>query len=244
VFAGHDAVIHAAGYSSLSTQPACLQAAVQAGVSRFVLNEFANSPITQAGLPELEPYRKPRRKSMALAAELAHENPTFSWSAISTGNFIDDSLKRVPWVGFDIKQRKARLIDDGTEPFSAVTVRDVATAVCGILKHPEQTKNRMLHIRSVETCQVDILGAFKLEMGGQDWEVHVESSAEVYERAKHAQSVGDRKGQMGFLPVQLFAKGGGRSIVVSREDSDNELLGLVEKDIRVIVRDVLGTITW
>lgn len=45
---------------------------------------------------------------------------------------------------------------------------------------------------------------------------------------------------LNLLVVQLFEKGAGRSIVVTRGESDNDLLGVKEKDIKEIVQVVLA----
>jgi len=238
---GFDAVVSATGVQTFDQQAEWIKAAHEAGVKRFILNDYANSIENQRGVPELEQFRDAKRDCLALAKQLAAEDDNFSWSALATGNFIDLSLKKYPIFGFEIPLRKARLVDDGTERLSAVTVADIGKAVRGILRQPEETKNRYLHIRSVETCQKEILAALQ-DQTGAEWEVRYEKSSEMYERGKAAFKAGERSGMLDLLVTQLFQKGSNRSIVVSREKSDNELLGVEEKSISVIVRDVLATL--
>ena len=224
---------------SIAAQKEIIEAAERAGVKRFVLNEYANSPTNQTFLSELEQFRTTKKEMVALAESLAAANPGFTWSALATGNFIDYSLKKYPAFGFDIAKKTARLIDDGTEPISASTLEDIGIAVRGMLRRPEDTANKYLHIRSTETTQMMILEAMQ-EVTGTKWEVTYEDSQELYEKGKAMFEKEDRAGMLHLLVVQLFAKGAGRSIVVKRESSDNELLGVREKHVREIVEDILA----
>lgn len=216
-----------------------MNAAETAGVKRFVLDDYGNSPTNQRGLVELEPFRSPRRKMVELAECLAAGNRNFTWSALVTGNFIDYSVKKLPWFGFSINESKARLVDDGTEPFTAVTVEDVGVAVRGILRKPAETANTILHIRSVQTSQKEILETLE-DMTGRRWEVEYADSKQMYERCKASLGKGDRSQALDLLAVQLFAKGADRSVVVSREDADNALLGVEEKDIGTVLKKALA----
>lgn len=211
-----------------------MRAAEQAGVKRFILDDYGNSPTNQKGLTELEPFRTPRRTMVELAEALAGTNMNFTWTALVTGNFIDYSMTKLSWYGFSIDERKARLVDDGTEQFTAVTVEDVGVAVRGILRRPAETAKKILHIRSVQTSQKEILETLE-DIMGKRWEVEYVDSSRMYERGKAALEKGNQAQAVDLLAVQLFAKGADRSIVVSREEADNDLLGVEEKDVRTIL---------
>lgn len=249
VFVGHDAVVSATGVKTFEAQLDWIQAAYDAKVPRFVLNDYGNSLVTQVGLPELEQFRDFKRQGLALAEDLAaksslagNDSAIFTWSALATGNFIDYSLKKYPVFGFDIPARSAHLVDDGMERLSAVTLVDIGHAVRGILTHPEETRNRYLHIRSVETYQREILAALEAQTdGGKKWDVKYESSEIMLARGREAFARGERAGMLDILVTQLFQKGAKRSVVIGRDESDNELLGVEEKDISAVVADVLAT---
>lgn len=215
-----------------------IEAAVNAGVRRFILNEFANS-YDQPGLPELEPFRTPKQNILELAkSKAAESNGAFSWSALATGNFLDYALIKYPQIGIDIRKRTARLIDEGNEPFSATVLQDIGVAVRGMLKEPDKTENRVCHVRSVETSQRKILDACEQALG-ETFQVEYVDGEELYRDGKAAFAGGERSGMVNILVVQLFQKNKNRSIVVKREHSDNHLLGVVEKSTDDVVRDVL-----
>lgn len=243
VFRGHDAIVHAGGIPSIASQPLMIEAAVKAGVSRFVLNEFANSPITQVGLRETERFRRPRVDVAEFAKKVADENPGFSWTGLCVGNILDLSLLKFPQFGIDIKGRRVKYTDEGRERITAVTLPDIGVAVRGILRTPAQTRNRYYHIRSVETDQVGIVKALE-GLQECEYEVSRESSEVLYERGKEGFARGERSAFHDLLIVQLFGRveGKGSSVLVGGEESDNTLLGVREKDVGEIVASVLESL--
>lgn len=238
VFTGHDAVVHASAIPGIPSHPLMIEAAANAGVKRFILNEFANS-YDQPGLPELERFRTPKRNILGIAQQTATESDgAFSWSGLATGNFLDYALLKYPQIGIDIRNRSARLVDGGIEPFTAVVLKDIGLAVRGILRKPEETRNKMCHVRSVETCQKEIMKACERAIGEQ-FEVENVDGEKLYVEGKEAFNRGERSGMVNILVVQLFQKGRGRSIVAQSDKSDNVLLGVKEKSIDDVVHYVL-----
>jgi len=220
-----------------------IEAAVAAGVSRFILNEFASSPITQLGLAETARFRKPRLDVLAVAKAAAAECAAFSWTGLAVGNIIDLSLLKFPQFGIDVRKRTVEYTDEGTERVTAVTLPDIGVAVRGILRAPAQTRNRFCHVRSVEMDQVGIVRALE-EQQGCRYVVSMERSEVLYERGRAGFARGERSGFRDLVVVQLFGRvdGKGSSVVVGREESDNELLGVREKEVEEIVRGVLDTL--
>lgn len=243
IFHDQDAVVSATSVFTIDLQTTILDAAKATGIKRFILNEYANSPIYQTGLPELMIYREVKDRVRDYAQRLADDSANagaskFTWTAIATGNLIDLSLRKYPIFGFDLQNRTARLVDDGSEPFTATTLRDIGVAVRGILLHPEETANRYVHIRSIYTTQRDILDAFEAAIG-QKWPVSYVASKDLLEGGRRGFAAGERKGMLDLLIAQLFEKGGNRSVVVPAEKSDNGLLGIEEKTVSIIVEEVL-----
>ncbi|KAK5957305.1 hypothetical protein OHC33_001677 [Knufia fluminis] len=242
-FSSHDAIIHAGAIPSIPTQPLLIKAAVAAGIKRFILNEFANSPITQTGLPETARFRQPRLDVLAVAKDAAANNPTFSWTGLAVGNILDLSLLRYPQFGIDVRKHSVKYTDDGTERVSAVILPDIGLAVRGILRAPEGTRNRYCHVRSVETDQVGIVRALEGRQGVR-YAVSRESSEVLYTRGKEGFKRGKRSGFHDLVVVQLFGRveGSGGSVIVGREESDNLLLGVREKEVGEVVEGVLRSL--
>ncbi|KAA8913049.1 hypothetical protein FN846DRAFT_931606 [Sphaerosporella brunnea] len=238
VLQGQDALVCSLGVFGTLDQTHLIDACLNNGISRIVLSEFGNAP-HQARLPELDFARTSKKAVLDYAIQKSSENPEFSWSALATGNFIDWAISRFPAeMGFCFPERKARIYDNGEERITGTCIRRIAEAVVGILKRPEETKNRFLRVRSLEASQNEILGAFEEVMGAK-WTVEYVNSKEVLERAKEKLAKGDKGAVLDLVSVQLWQEGMGRSIVVSREEADNELLGIPEDDLRTVVKGIL-----
>lgn len=117
-------------------------------------------------------------------------------------------------------------------------MHDIARAVVGILRKPAETANKHLRIRSLEVTQRQILTAFEAATG-EKWTVREEKSADVVARGRQRMADGDRMGFLDVLVIQLWEEGTGRGIVVSREESDNELLGIREESVEDMVARIL-----
>jgi uncharacterized protein YbjT (DUF2867 family) len=85
-FKGQDAVVSIAGAGQLFDQQKYIDAAITAGVKRFIPSEFGND-LSNPKAVELVPLFKPK----AQVTEYLHgkESNSFSWTAISTGPFFD-----------------------------------------------------------------------------------------------------------------------------------------------------------
>jgi hypothetical protein len=85
---GQDAVVSVIGVAPKLEQKVIIDAAVAAGVRRFIPSEFGNSPSFN-GLAALAPIREMNQEVIRYAREKAATTPSFSWTAIAVGVFID-----------------------------------------------------------------------------------------------------------------------------------------------------------
>jgi NADH dehydrogenase len=133
--AGIDAVISTAS-STLSRQPgddidsvddqgqlALVRAAREAGVSHLVFMSFRDNPQIQ--------YPLTRAKR---AAERALIESGMNYTILQASYFMEVWLS--PALGFDVANRKVRLLGDGTAPVSYVSYRDVAHAAAAAIDQP------------------------------------------------------------------------------------------------------------
>jgi uncharacterized protein YbjT (DUF2867 family) len=235
-FAGQNAVICTTSIAAIPEQKALIDAAVEAKVQRFILNEFAN-PLTYGGLPDLQWTRERKLEVLQYARAKAAEHKTFTWTGIATGHFLDYALTRIHAFGFNIPARAARIVDDGSEPFSATTTADIATALVGVLKHPAETANQYLNIRSTDTTQAHILAALESQTGCRFSVEHVQSG-DLLASGREKIAKGDRSGMLDLVVAQLCERGAGRA-KGHWDDNANHLLGVREKTADEIVSEVL-----
>ncbi|KAK4574480.1 hypothetical protein LTR86_001321 [Recurvomyces mirabilis] len=240
-FTGQDAIVCTTSIAAVPQQKELIDAAIAAGVKRFVLNEFAN-PLTYGGLPDLQHARVAKLEVLSYAREQAAKHTAFSWTGLATGHFLDYAMLKIPAFGFNIASRKARIVDDGLEPFSATTVPDIAVAILGVLKHPAQTANQYLNIRSTETTQMEILEAFEAQTG-MKWEREDVRGADLLTSGREKVQRGERGGMLDLVVAQLLERGSGRA-EGHWEDNANGFLGVKQRSTNEIVREVFASLGW
>ncbi|OJD26097.1 hypothetical protein ACJ73_02523 [Blastomyces percursus] len=238
---GQDAIISVVGVGGVSDQINVIDAAVATSVHRFMPSEFGNhSESDHKRLPEM---RATQTQKIAVMKHLAEEKVVetegrFSWTAIAVGNFFDWSIKRFPDFGFDLPNKAARLYDSGNEPITGVLIDSVGQAVVGTFLNPTETANKFLRIRSLQTTQNQILAAFE-KITESKWSVERISTKELYRAGKEKLENGEGGWILDILCTQIFADGGDRSIVATREDSDNSLVGVREVELADVIRDIV-----
>lgn len=92
---GIDAVVSSVGNPTFADQKAWLDAAVDAGVKRFILSEFATD-LDHPDSRNLEVFKE-KRATREYAESLAAEGK-IEWTSILTGPFLDMSEYKFPFL--------------------------------------------------------------------------------------------------------------------------------------------------
>ncbi|KAI0972220.1 NmrA-like family protein [Xylaria arbuscula] len=243
-FAGQDAVVSAVGPGAIGAAKGMVDAAVRAGVKRYIINDFGWG-LNERSLPEIKPIGESRKVAWNRAFEYAQSEEGkengFTWTGITIGNPIDWALAKFPRMGFNVSERRATIYDAGTEEFTGTTLEGIGQSVVGVLQHPAETANRFVKARSIQTSQNELLAAFqKATKDQRQWEIERSTAQQTLEdgRGKHAQGIGGWI--LDLLVFQLYAPGEARCIVASREDSDSPLLGIREESADEVVEKALS----
>lgn len=212
-------------------QPSLIDAAITAGVHRFIPSEFGSNVIgndkTRA-LPVFGGKVKTQEYLRAKESQISH-------TIISTGLFLDWGLEKGLLVNF---KGKTTVYDSGDSRHSFTLLSDIGKAVAGVLKHPEETKNRDVYVQTAALSQNQVLKIaqklkpeFKAETESVEIDqVEKDSYAEL---GKENGNIGSA--MLGFIKVSIFADGCGN---LWDEKNDNELLGikgLSEKEVEDLV---------
>ncbi|KAG9681032.1 NAD(P)-binding protein, partial [Aureobasidium melanogenum] len=237
-FTNQDAVVCVVGPGGISLQKTFIDAAVIAGVKRFIIDDFGWGSTTK-GFEEFHAIHAARKEGWDYAAAKAREVDGFTWTGLSTGNPIDWAMKKFPMMGFDVKNHKAIIYDNGTERFTGTTLEGIGQAVVGTLQNPQATANRFLKVQSINTCQNELLEAF-LKITGEEWEVTRSTSKELIESGKADFESGAGMWRLKLAVATLYDVGQGRGTVApSRQDSDAELLRVKDETAAEIVARLL-----
>jgi uncharacterized protein YbjT (DUF2867 family) len=233
---GQDAVVSVVASAALLSQKTIIDAAIAAGVSRFIPSEFGSD--TQVpGILEHVPIFGHKLEVLAYLDEAVKKNPGFSYTAIANGGFFDWGLA-VGFLGIDAKAKKATLYDEGNTLFGTTNLATVGVAVAAVLSKPKETENKYLYISDAIVSQKSLLEAFEKQTGSK-FEVSYKSSAEVTKQGWEALNAGDFNAALGLIIGDLFGPGYAN---LKEEKLSDSLLGIELKTADVVVKEYLATL--
>jgi uncharacterized protein YbjT (DUF2867 family) len=237
-FKNQDAVVSTVGTAGLPGQSVLINAAVAAGVKRFLPSDFGcdiANPKT-AALPVFG-YKIAIHKQLR---EATAAKPGFTYTLVCNNAFLDWGLEMNFLLAW--KEGKPKLFDGGNTLFSATTLASVGQAVVGVLSHTEETKNRFVYVKDIDISQKRLLEIAKKVDPAKKWEEPVYISTADMEKSSDESLA---KGQvtpsvmMAYLFRVIFGppQYGGRFA-----KDDNELLGIKRKtevDVEALLKALM-----
>lgn len=143
-------------------------------------------------------------------------------------------------MGFDIANESAIIYDAGEEIFTGTTLEGIGQSVVGVLRHPAETANRFVHVRSINTCQNELLEGFR-KVTGKEWPVRHSTTAAMKAEGSARYQAGTGGWTLFIAVAQLLDPDMARNVVApSRQESDADLLGIVEETPESIAEKVLN----
>ena len=233
---GVDVVVSCLASAALPDQITLVEAAVQAGVQRFIPSEFGSDTSNPAN--NVLPVYKHKAATAEKLKDLAAQNPGFSYTLVFNQLFLDDGLER----GFIIHPatHTARIFDRGDVRISVTTLPTVAKAVTSIIAKLEETRNRVVYIHDTTVTQNQLVNMVK-EIDGKEWDLTQVNTADLQQKSYEALQRGE-EGKMvmsGFIPGAVYGRDSGGDFTGK---TDNELLGLgmmSEEELKRLVRGVV-----
>ncbi|QPC71328.1 hypothetical protein HYE68_002080 [Fusarium pseudograminearum] len=239
---GQEVVISALGVEGFDQQQKLVDASVRAGVKHFLPSEFSSSSEDPAVL-KLFPLFEVKKNLIDYLK--TKEKDGLSWTGLATGLLFDWGLAN-GFLGYDIKNRTAKIWDDGNKKFTLTNEKQLAQAIVSTLQYPEETRNRYLYVYSVITTQNEILQSLEKATGGK-WNVEKTSTdAEIAEPQKRL-GAGHFSGGFILVHATTYGNTDGLRADYSKEDnSGNDVLGLetvsVDETVRRTVGDVITVV--
>ncbi|KEZ45232.1 hypothetical protein SAPIO_CDS2702 [Scedosporium apiospermum] len=127
--------------------------------------------------------------------------------------------------GFDVKNKRAILVEDGNGKVGFTTMRDVGKGVVAALKHPEASFDRAVKIQSFVVTPKEILAEFEKQTGGQPWKVEYTSLDDLRKLEDDAWKEGKGWATLATLR-RIWAEGG-----TLYDKTDNEAIDLRDEDL-------------
>lgn len=220
---GQDAVVSTLGAAALEKQQVLLvEAAAKAGVKRFIPSEFGADTLNEkaAAIPV---FKNKLAVHDALKKEAVSGGMTYT--IICTGPFLDWCIM----VGLimNLKEKSITLFDGGNRVFSTTTLPTIGKAVVGVLKHPEETKDRAVYVQETAITLKELATMGKKATGPDGWKETVVPVAQVLEEAwaeLKKEQPNPHVFVYNFIKAAIWGEGYGSHF----ERLDNELLGVKE----------------
>jgi len=188
---GQDAIVITIPGAETELQKKLANAAVRAGVQRFIPADFGSCDSDSENAQKLVPLYVEKWKLRKYLGTLAAENKSFSWTALVCGHFFDYDPH---FLHIDLKERKADFLDEGEVKSSASTLKRIGEATAKILEKAddERTKDRTLYVQSFCVSQKEVLEAFE-KATGDTWTVRNFDSAKFIKEQKEKMEMGSRE---------------------------------------------------
>lgn len=219
---GHDSVVSAIASPALDKQLLLIDAAVEAGVRRFIPSEFG-SDTSNAKAAALPLFRGKLATQKSLTERAASSSGSFTYTIVVTGPLLGWALTQ----GFmSIGDKRASLYDGGDRIFSTTTLLTVGRTVCAVLEHPTETENRVVRVHDTATTLNKLLAMAKRAAGEDGWAISKPSVDELLGRSWAGVKQGkfDWPTLSGFVVTASMGEGYGGKL----ENTDNQLLGIPE----------------
>lgn len=214
---GHEAFV--SNVPNHGDQPFLIDAAIAAGVSRFIPSEFGSNIYGNTNVANLPVFAG----KLKTQEYLRSKQDQISYTVITNGLFLDWGLQ-LGWLA-NLKGT-TNVFGNGNARHSFTLLSDVGKAVAGVLKHPSETKNRGVYVQTAALSQNQVLQIaqkvkpdFKAETENVDLaKVGQDAYAELKKEGGNVQGA-----MFDFIKISIFQEGYGN---LWEEKNDNELLGI------------------
>lgn len=232
-FQGQDAVISLVAGVALGDQNKLIDAAIAAGVQRFLPSEFGGNT-TDKRARDIVPVFEAK---VAAVNYLRSKEGQISWTSVSNGAFLDWGLQ-VGFLGFNGSTKTATLFDEGKAVFSATNLHQVGLALIKVLEKADLTRNQYVWVNSFQTSQQDILKTVE-KITGTQWTVEKQSTKKLIEEGRAKLQRQDFSAVGDLIQAMIF---GAEDYLcdISGQGLWNEKLGLPKEDFEATLKSALG----
>ncbi|KAF5021798.1 hypothetical protein F66182_6173 [Fusarium sp. NRRL 66182] len=229
---GQDAVVSVVTTLAIPSQDLLIDAAVAAGVKRFLPSEFGSN----LAVPSVRKYPTfgakvaIEEKLMALASQ-----GKISYTFVFNSMFLDWCIDN--GIYLDYAKSEVTFYDGGETEFSATNLSTIGDAVVGVLSHPDETKDRNVYVQDTVISMKKLLDFAKQLNPSKAWTVKNVSLDDLTAQAdaKIAQGIFTEES---LLPYLLKAVHGPEATCKFTK-LDNELFGIkgvTEEQVKDLIR--------
>ncbi|KAK3628497.1 hypothetical protein LTR56_018542 [Elasticomyces elasticus] len=233
-----DALISTIGFGGAPLQKNLVDAAIAAGVKRFLPSEYGCD--TENKRVRVLPIFPPKLEVVAYLEEKTKGTAT-SYTCVMTNAFLDWGLVNFGLL-LDLPAKKIQRWDGGDAPVTANSVDFIARGIVSVLQHLDETKNRAVRLNDAVITQNQLLAYAKKYAGEDGWEIE-EVNGEAMEKEAYANLKTTPENPNGyllhFIKRAIYGAGFGGNF---EHNNDNEVLGLKQKTDAEVEQLVKGLV--
>lgn len=233
-----DALVIAIAGSNVEQQKKLIDAAFKGGVKRVMPADFGSCDSADEKTNEILPLMKGKKGIRDYLVEVEKKERDGSrgkltWTSLINAHFFDWGLGN-GLLKFDVRGRKAYLLDGGDIKFSASTLPFIGAAVVKILEKAEETENKLLYIHNLYVTQLEVLAALE-KATGDKFERIDENSEEGLKICRPKMLEGDHDAREEVVAIWGIVAADWKK----RDAFANDLLGLKEESLDEVVQRVV-----
>ncbi|GLA06490.1 hypothetical protein AnigIFM60653_007428 [Aspergillus niger] len=234
---GVDAVVSTVGGAAVDNQTVLIDAAIAAGVKRFIPSEFGNVTTN----PKVEKF--PVYSSVFKIRNYLQENAAagkLSWTVLACGAFLDLVLNTPTLL--DFQNHTVTILDEGDNRISSTSLPAVGKAIAAILQNFDATENRVMHVSEAILTQNQLIGFAKEIRPDIEWSISKEQSSLLLQESLEEFGAGDFSVPT-FMKLLKGTALAGDTYGAAFDVTDNELLGIKElapADLKKLIAEKLA----
>jgi hypothetical protein len=233
---GIDGLVSAVTTMAVPSQTIMIEAAVAAGVKRFIPSEFG-SCTTSPKVKDLPMYSQMFKIKQVLQEKA--QDGKLTWTVVACGGFTEFVFGGP--VLADFPNRKMTVLDDGNNRFSSTSMESIGKAIAGVFQHPDATQNKIVHVSEMILTQNQLLKIAQELEPGAEWQMdHAQTSKLLAEGLDQLKTSGFSMGA--FMKILAGTAAAGDAYGSAYDETDNELFGIKtvgEEDLKKLVSAAL-----
>jgi nucleoside-diphosphate-sugar epimerase len=213
-----------------------IDAAIAAGVKRYVPSEFGLNNLNPAAIALSPVFREKAEIQEYLKSK---QSTGLTWTSFACGIWLKWGIQH-SFLGINYAEKKFRIYDGGNGYFSSTTIEDTASAVVAALKKPGETANQLLSVSNFATTQNELFGSIEKLSGEKFERVYVDSQKVIVD-ARKALEEGDWTATFTLIETG-FATGRYSGHLENEGPLSNELLGVPKRDLEDVLKEALAAV--
>lgn len=212
-----------------------MDAAATAGIYRYIPSDWSLDPLNQSA-NALPVFAKRIERDNYLFEKC--KSSSMTWSIVANGAFLDWNL-HTSFMGIDVYNKTASLMDGGDNRTVWTTLDSVGKAVVGIMQHPHETENRPVFVHSVVKSCRELSKHAQAAVGSEGWKLVNINAEEANSQALSDLMAG--KFDMRTLSTMIRYANARPAMSAPWTKSDNALLGvpvMSDEELEDLIKEI------